>query len=57
MEDHEIIALYHQRSEDAIAATDEKYGSLCRRPNRLAKKMKRLRRSLRSHLESEGVSL
>ena len=37
MEDHEIIALYHQRSEDAIAATDEKYGSLCRRPNRLAK--------------------
>lgn len=57
MEDHAIIALYHQRSEDAIAATDEKYGSLCRRPNRLAKKMKRLRRSLRGHLESEGVSL
>ena len=26
MEDHEIIALYHRRSEDAIAATDEKYG-------------------------------
>lgn len=31
MEDHEIIALYHQRDEGAITATDEKYGPLCRR--------------------------
>ena len=31
MEDHQIIALYHRRNEDAIAATNEKYGPLCRR--------------------------
>lgn len=31
MEDRQIIALYHRRNEDAIAATNEKYGPLCRR--------------------------
>lgn len=30
MEDYEIIGLYYDRSEDAIAETDVKYGSLCR---------------------------
>ncbi len=30
MEDEGIIALYFQRSEDAIAQTDKKYGGLCR---------------------------
>ena len=29
MEDHEIIDLYFQRSEDAISRTDEKYGQYC----------------------------
>ena len=29
-EDYEIIGLYYDRSEDAIAETDVKYGSLCR---------------------------
>ena len=31
MEDQQIIALYHQRSEAAIQETDRKYGPLCRR--------------------------
>lgn len=31
MEDKQIIALYHQRKEQAIAETDAKYGALCRR--------------------------
>ena len=31
MEDQQIIALYHQRSEAAILETDRKYGPLCRR--------------------------
>ena len=31
MEDQQIIALYHRRSEEAIAQTDRKYGPLCRR--------------------------
>ncbi len=31
MDDSQIIALYHQRKEQAIAETDAKYGSLCRR--------------------------
>ena len=31
MEDTGIIALYWQRDERAIAETDSKYGSLCRR--------------------------
>ncbi len=31
MDDKQIIALYHQRCEQAIAETDSKYGSLCRR--------------------------
>lgn len=30
MEDSEIIALYWSRSEDAVAASAEKYGPLCR---------------------------
>lgn len=30
MEDKQIIALYHRRSEQAIAETDAKYGALCR---------------------------
>lgn len=29
MEDSQIIALYFQRSEEAISATDRKYGSYC----------------------------
>ena len=29
MEDHQIIALYFRRSEDAIAETDQKYGRYC----------------------------
>lgn len=29
MEDHEIIDLYWERSENAISATSEKYGSYC----------------------------
>ena len=57
MEDHAIIALYHRRSEDAIAATDEKYGPPLPPPQPSGEKMKRLRRSLRGHLESEGVYL
>ena len=31
MEDTGIIALYWKRDERAIAETDSKYGSLCRR--------------------------
>lgn len=31
MEDEEIIALYHCRSEEAIVQTDKKHGSFCRR--------------------------
>lgn len=31
MEDSQIIELYWQRSEEAIAATSQKYGRLCRR--------------------------
>ena len=31
MEDERIIDLYWQRSQDAIAQTDKKYGGLCRR--------------------------
>ena len=30
MEDEQIVALYWQRKEDAIARTEEKYGSYCR---------------------------
>lgn len=30
MEDHEIIGLYWERSEEALAATAEKYGAYCR---------------------------
>lgn len=30
MEDKDILALYRARSEDAVAATEEKYGGLCR---------------------------
>ena len=31
MEDKEIIALYRERKEEAISATDEKYGNYCRK--------------------------
>ena len=31
MEDQQIVALYHQRSEGAIWETDRKYGPFCRR--------------------------
>lgn len=31
MDDRQIVALYHQRSEQAIAETDRKYGPFCRR--------------------------
>ena len=30
MEDEKIIELYWQRSQDAIAQTDKKYGRLCK---------------------------
>ena len=30
MEDEAIVALYWQRSEEAIVETDRKYGSYCR---------------------------
>lgn len=30
MEDSQIIALYHQRSEQAITETEQKYGAFCR---------------------------
>lgn len=29
MQDHEIIALYHKRDQDAIVQTDRKYGAYC----------------------------
>lgn len=29
MEDHEIISLYYERSEDAIVQTEKKYGGFC----------------------------
>lgn len=29
MQDHEIVALYHQRDEQAIAQTETKYGAYC----------------------------
>ena len=34
MEDHEIVALYWQRNEQAITESDGKYGALCRHVSR-----------------------
>ena len=58
MEDHEIVALYWQRNEQAITESDGKYGALCRHVSRkLAGQMYRLRLLLKETLEKEGITL